>query len=211
MLVTVKNLKEEDLSAVFSGKEEEFTENPLIRRLIGEAYYLDYIDKYNEWAIYSNPELLEYVVNSLYEIVKSEWKDYEFIASLGSSGAPITYNISTKYRKKAFFINDDWGVTSLFQPIKPAKLNTDLKEFRVLLVDSIYRSGSTVYNGVKTVENYAQEHDLNIGTDVLVITMLPEFIEKEMFEDDYDNIKIYYLYYWNEKVIEKAKEKGIIK
>ena len=38
MLVTVKNLKEEDLSAVFSGKEEEFTENPLIRRLIGETY-----------------------------------------------------------------------------------------------------------------------------------------------------------------------------
>jgi orotate phosphoribosyltransferase len=180
----------------------DFLSDDTIVSIIKHSFDKDLPDKYNEWKLFSDYELLEKIVKALYEPMSKKWDDYDYLGSLGSSGAPLTYLLSSTYRKNAFLINDDWGVSGLFQPIKPPDI--DLKNKKVLLVDSVFESGLTACNGINILEKHAGGRD-KIGVDVLVITFFPEYTDRT-FVKRYKGCTLYYLYYWDKEVRNEARK-----
>ena len=155
-------------------------------------------DKYDEWRIYSDSKLLERLVPALFNCIEN-WDSYNYLASLGSSGAPLTYNLSTKYNKNAIFINDEWGIAPKFQPVKPHNIEKEFPEkVKILLIDSILKSGLTVKNAIRTLKGQDDVNQLSI--DVLVISVLPEFFEINLFDPNEYAINVYYLTHWNKDV-----------
>ena len=181
----------------------EFLKNSDIVSIIKSAYDTKLSDRYDEWKLFSNHESLGKIVDNLYNIIKDKWNNYDYIGSLGSSGAPLTYLLSTKYKKDAIFINDDWGVTGLFQPIKPH--DKELKDKKILLVDSVFESGLTACNGIDILKNHARKQNGNMNVDVLVVTFFPEYADKT-FVKNYNESTLYYLYYWNDNVYDNFKK-----
>ena len=164
-------------------------------------------DKYNEWKLFSNHMLLVDIVGALYDLINEKWDDYDYLGSLGSSGAPLTYILSTTHSKDAIFINDDWGVTSFFQPIKPYDI--EVKDKKILLVDSVFESGLTACNGIDILKERARKENGDVTVDVLVITFFPKYADKT-FVKEYKDSTLYYLYHWDEAVEKEMENRGII-
>lgn len=184
-----------------------FLEDETIASIIKFSYDRKLSDKYDEWKLFSNHEMLNKIVNALYGTIKDKWDNYDWLGSLGSSGAPLTYLLSTKYNKDAIFINDDWGVTGLFQPIKPH--DTEVKDKTVLLIDSVFESGITACNGIEILKNRARKENGYLKVDVLVVTYFPEYTDTN-FVKNHDESILYYLYYWDKDIRDKAKDIGLI-
>jgi len=185
----------------------EFLNDEKIVTIIKRSFDESLSDKYDEWKLFSKHELLEKIVKALYELIKEKWSEYDYLGSLGSSGAPLTYLLSTTYGKDAIFINDDWGVTGLFQPVKPHDIK--VKNKKILLVDSVFESGLTACNGIDTLKTRATEENGKVNIDVLVITFFPESTD-QTFVKGYKGCTLHYLYYWDEDVKKEANDKGII-
>lgn len=177
-------------------------DNDLNLAIAQKCYKNIYNDRYDEWGLYSDPKLLSTILEALYLIV-DDFQSYNLLASLGSSGAPLTFNLSVRHEKKAIFINDDWGITPTFQPIKPQNIIQDLeKDTKILLIDSIFKSGLTTYNAICAIEKYMNTQNVSIG--ILVISVLPKFVELNIFNSNQHDIPIYYLTSWDVESIEKA-------
>lgn len=185
----------------------DFLKKDKIAEIIKSSYNLKLSYRYDEWKLFSNYKLLNDIVDELFNIMKDKWDYYDYLGSLGSSGAPLTYLLSVKYKKDAIFINDDWGVTGLFQPIKP--YDTKVKDKKILLVDSVFESGLTACNGIEILKKSARKDNGIVIVDVLVITYFPNYTD-QTFVKTYKDSTLYYLYYCNKNVVKEAKEKGIV-
>ncbi|MEM2980385.1 MAG: phosphoribosyltransferase [Thermoproteota archaeon] len=148
-----------------------------------------------EWRAISDSNLLVKIVNALYEEVKDIWREIDYVAALGGSGCSLASILSANYEKKFIFINDRWGITEKFQPVKPPEV--PLVNKTVLLVDTVLRTGLTAYNAIQTID---KSHPI-----LLVMTILPEWIDKVLYERMKD-IDLYYLFAWNKRMRCLAKD-----
>lgn len=185
---------------------DEFLNDPIVKEIIHQSYVGEEGGwDMDEWQAFSNSDLLNKIVPSLYNLVEEKWSDFDYVAALGGSGSPIGCNLATQKEKKFIFINDLWGATRMFQPIKPQ--NIDLQNKNVLLVDSVLKTGLTVYNALNRVKEKGGVPSL------LIMTLLNGWIDKGLLEDtklDIKSVDFYYLYHWDGKIMELAKSKQII-
>ncbi|HHH79634.1 MAG TPA: phosphoribosyltransferase [Thermoplasmatales archaeon] len=173
----------------------DFLKNKEVVSIIKESYDVDLDDLANEWKVYSKPDLLSRVVEGLYNLVKERWSDYDYLAALGLNGAPLAYLLGSRYVKRTFFVDDEWGVTSFFQQIKPAGI--DLSGKNVLIVSPVFESGLKACRGIDILRENAED----IKVDVLVMTLFPEYVDKELVRNKrYGDVTLYYLFSWTKDV-----------
>ncbi|MCD6236692.1 MAG: hypothetical protein DRN01_04395 [Thermoplasmata archaeon] len=173
----------------------EFLKNNRITSIIKESYDRGLQDLANEWWIYSQPKLLGYIVEELYNMVGEKWRDYDYLAALGLNGAPLAYLLGSRFMKRTFFVDDEWGVTSFFQQIKPAGI--DLSGKNVLIVSPVFESGLKACRGIDSLRENAED----IKVDVLVMTLFPEYVDEELVRNKrYGDVTLYYLFSWTKKV-----------
>ncbi|VVB90222.1 Phosphoribosyl transferase domain protein [uncultured archaeon] len=156
-----------------------------------------------EWKAYKSNNLLKKIITKLHSQVEPIWTGIDYIAALGGSGSPLAVGLSLYYDKNFIFINDRWGITKKFQPIKPPLPDEDIKGKKVLLVDSVLRTGLTAYNGFKIIKDHG---GLPI---IMVIALLPEWIDQSILKELKD-VDFYYMFHWNGDVENKALEMGLI-
>ena len=181
---------------------DEFLDDPIVKEIIQKSYIGEERGwDMDEWWAFSDHVLLNKIVSSLYNLVKEKWDDFDYVAALGGSGSPIGCNLATQMEKDFIFIIDLWGATSVFQPIKPKGI--DLQNKNVLLVDSVLKTGLTTYNAIKRIRKKGGIPSL------LIMTVLNNWIDESLLED-IKLVDLYYLYYWDDKIMELAKSKRII-
>lgn len=154
-----------------------------------------------EWRAFKSSTLLNKIVAKLYSKIEPIFAEINYVAALGGSGSPLAVGLSLKYDKDFIFINDRWGITKKFQPIKPP--DVDIRGKKVLLLDSVMRTGLTAYNGFKIIKD-------NGGLPIImVIALLPEWIDQSILTELGDT-DFYYMFHWNEKVESEAIELRLI-
>ncbi|MEM5868075.1 MAG: phosphoribosyltransferase, partial [Candidatus Aenigmatarchaeota archaeon] len=78
------------------------------------------------------------------------WKDIQYVASLGSSGCPLATLLAMKGSKNLIFLHDRWTIIESLRPMRP--FDVDIVNKKILIVDSIMRTGLTVSNGIRTIK-----------------------------------------------------------
>ena len=155
----------------------------------------DIDDLADEWRIYSQPNLLKSIVRECYFLIGKNWVKYDYLLALGNNATPFAYSLGLFFNKKVLFVDDEWGVTSFFQAIKPT--NVDLNNKRLLVVIPYFESGLKASRGIDVINKKAK----NLHIDVLTIVFFPEYIDKEIFrKNKYKNSMLYYLFSWDEKI-----------
>jgi len=128
------------------------------------------------------------------------WKDIQYVASLGSSGCPLATLLAMKGSKNLIFLHDRWTIIESLRPMRP--FDVDIVNKKILIVDSIMRTGLTVSNGIRTIKERG-------GTPyVAVIVLLNEWVDKTLFADIAD-VNLYFVFPWNKRMFELAREKKL--
>lgn len=204
------NLK--DIYASFNSESKkndylELLNHEIIKELIKSGYETN--DDLSEWCWYSDPKILTKVADLFKSHIEEKCDDIDIIASCGASGCPLASYLSLNLGKEFIFINDRWGITKKFQPIKPQKCSANkevdnLRGKTVLLVDSVLKTGYTLYNAIRLLE------EENVGEIIIVmISLLPTWKDDGIFKsiDKYD---VYFLFKWDLDICKEAKNKQIL-
>ena len=165
--------------------------------------YQNELDDLSEWNVYHNVSILRRIIDELASKIDEEtWKTIDYIGALGGSGAPLAVGLSLKKQKNFIFINDSWGITKAFQPIKPP--NAPIKGKKVLVVDSVFRTGLTTYNGVDVLNKEGVSNII-----LMVVALLPDWADQSLLSL-IGNIDFYYMFVWNKNVESAAIKSGLI-
>ena len=192
----IKAVKNQDESSI-KGMLKDGAVDEIVKSL-----YMNGHNDLAEWNAFHSDTILRKIIDELYEKVKSEWDNIDYVAALGASGTPLAIGLSLFHNKKFIFINDRWGITKKFQPIKPSD-GIDIKDKNILVIDSVLRTGLTALNGI----DYIKEcHGL---PKLMVIALLGDWIDESICNDLKD-IDFYYIFNWNEEVEKIASKSGII-
>lgn len=173
----------------------DFIYNKKISQIIKQSWDDKKNDLNDEWSIFMQYQLLDDIINELYEIVNDCWKEYDYIAALGINGAPLSYLLGNKYNKRVIFIDDEWGVTCFFQKIKPSDI--DISNKKILLVLPYFESGLKASRGIDILHEKGE----NVHVDILTVVFFPVYLDKNIFKKaKYKESCLYYLYSWDENV-----------
>lgn len=113
----------------------------------------------DEYSVYSERSLLQLVVNHVAETIAREGLTVDVIGAMGPSGIPLAVSLvshkSMTAQRWVYVSDPAVGTESRKEiPIKPPEFKGDdafLKGKRVLLVDSVIKTGSTVYEAALKV------------------------------------------------------------
>lgn len=192
----IKSVENQDSNII-----EKMISDGVIKRVLNALYKNDHNDL-AEWNAFHSNIILSKIIKKLYETIESEWDEIDYVAALGASGTPLAVGLSLVYKKDFIFINDRWGITKKFQPIKPSE-GINIKDKKILVIDSVLRTGLTALNGINKIEDY---HGI---PKLMVIALLADWIDESIY-NDLKNIDFYHLFNWNKKVEETALKLEII-
>lgn len=195
LIDVIKSVENQDSDFI-----EKMISDDEIKQVLNALYKNDHNDL-AEWNAFHSNIIICKIIKKLYEKIESEWDEIDYIAALGASGTPLAVGLSLFYKKDFIFINDRWGITKKFQPIKPSDIN--IKNKKILVIDSVLRTGLTALNGINKIED---NHGI---PKLMVIALLADWIDESIYED-LKNIDFYYLFNWNKKVEETALKLRII-
>jgi len=199
-------MKLEDAIKTVKNQDQASTEEMVKDDVVGiilKALYMNGHNDLAEWNAFHSNTILCQIIDELYKKVESEWENIDYVAALGASGTPLAIGLSLLHDKKFIFINDRWGITKKFQPIKPSN-GIIIKDKNILVIDSVLRTGLTALNGIEYIK------DCGGIPKLMVIALLEDWIDESIYNDLKD-IDFYYLLNWNEKVEKISLELEIIK
>jgi len=174
----------------------------IVSRTLKEVYENE-SDDLSEWKAYHKVDILQRIIDELANKIDEEtWGNINYVGALGGSGSPLAVGLSLKKQKDFIFINDGWGITDEFQPIKPPRAEVHGKT--VLIVDSVFRTGLTTYNSVQILKRYGVSDII-----LMVVALLPDWVDESLL-DSMGDLDFYYMFIWNKDVESAAIRLGLI-
>lgn len=155
----------------------------------------------NEYDLYADSDLVSLIIDAFLNIINKELdNDIDFIIGLGQSGAPLAYLLAQELNKKVFILNEKNIRLPNSRIFLPEPEIGELKGKKVLLCDSIMRSGYTAY------KHYQILKSKKISKQYF-ITMIfnHNFFNKRISKDMSD---LFYcpLLYWNDDFRKKFQK-----
>jgi orotate phosphoribosyltransferase len=146
---------------------------------VGKEPYFEY----DEWKVFHDPEALSIVVKAIYKKIQATNWEFDCIAALGGSGTPIAVSLVNLYfnhkvRKNFFFVSDPLiGISSKW--VRIIKPNLTEGNRSIVLVDTEVKSGRTIYDGYRKV----QDRKLGNVVGIATITDYVGFPDRKDYND----------------------------